>query len=335
MKHSISSQKSEQNADLESIYKTLIDPHLKQVKQENYSDTFPELENWLYIKNLEINGNNKENERKLYKMKNFFLANKLRLVYTVIILAILIGACNMPVTQTESAGQMITLVVPIDNKDFHSMLNTLPWIKNAQITSNDNTNNGEAQVLYRIVLPNTTEEQVKAYAKELESLGGISSLIITSMDYDVKRPLYSAALEHVSILKGFFSISIDATGMSDEELQNEIARKLKEHHGIDMKFRFKTTTDGRRDITIENEHLLDLSKEPGTFELNIEDNNGREKIKLVTKKADPEMFKDKTDEEIRKMLKKEHPELQDRDIVIERDAGEVKVKINIDKKVIK
>ena len=118
---------------------------------------------------------------------------------------------------------------------------------------NENTNNGVKQVLYRIILPNTTEEEAKNYSKELESIGGISLIQISPMDYDVKRPLYSAALHN------FFSIDIDATGMSDEELKNEMERKLKDH-GIDMKFKLHTNPDGRRDIMVDRDGQIDANK---------------------------------------------------------------------------
>ena len=307
-----------------------LEHHLNAVKQENYSGTFPAVENWLYKTNIQLSNQKQLNERKLHKMKNFFFANKLRLVYTIVALLLVIGACNMPVTQTESAGKMITLVVPKDNTDFAAKMNALPWMKNAQISSNENTDNGKQQTLYRIVLQNTTEEEAKNYCKELEAIGGITTIKITGMDYDVKRPLYSAALHN------FFSINIDATGMSDEELKNEMERKMKEQ-GVDMKFKFTTGPDGRRDIMVERDGTIDANKEPQQFEMNIDDNNGKEKIKLMTKKADPHQFDGKTDEEIREMIRKDfnNPDLKDNDIKIDRTGKEVKVKIEVDKKEVK
>ena len=336
MKHSNSSQRSEQNGKLNEIEDKSLEHHFNQLKQENYDSTFPEIESWIYKRSLNLQSNqkltvkNQSNERILHKMKHFFFGTKLRLVYTIIAFAVLIGACNMPVTQTESAGQMITFTIPKENDDFVSKMNELPWIKNAQITSNENTNNGVAQLLYRIVLPNTTKEQVKAYANELEALGGIVTIKITGMDYDVKRPLYSAALHDI------LSIDIDATGKSDEELKNEIESKLREQ-GVDMKFKFTTGPDGRRDITVEHDQLLDANKEPKSFEMNIEDDNGKEKIKLLTQKADPKRFEGKTDSEIREIVKKDigNPELKDSDIIIDRTDKEVKVKVNFDKKEVK
>ena len=336
MKHSNSSQRSEQNGKLNEIEDKSLEHHFNQLKQENYDSTFPEIESWIYKRSLNLQSNqkltvkNQSNERILHKMKHFFFGTKLRLVYTIIAFAVLIGACNMPVTQTESAGQMITFTIPKENDDFVSKMNELPWIKNTQITSNENTNNGVAQLLYRIVLPNTTKEQVKAYANELEALGGIVTIKITGMDYDVKRPLYSAALHDI------LSIDIDATGKSDEELKNEIESKLREQ-GVDMKFKFTTGPDGRRDITVEHDQLLDANKEPKSFEMNIEGDNGKEKIKLLTQKADPKRFEGKTDSEIREIVKKDigNPELKDSDIIIDRTDKEVKVKVNFDKKEVK
>lgn len=330
MKHSISSQKSEQNAELDKKDNTSLEHHLMQVKQENYSDTFPEIENWIYLKNIELNRKNKLNERKLYRMKNFFFANKLRLVYTIIVLAILIGACNMPVTQTESAGQIITLVVPGDDNQFETKMYALPWLKTAQVSVNDNVNNGVKQKVYNIMIPNAAEDEVKKYCKELEALGNISTINITPLNYDVKRPLYSAALH------GFLSIDIDASGKSDEELKNEMESRLKEQ-GIDMKFSVYTTPEGFREIKVQSDNMLDMNKEPRSFEINIEDNNGSEKIKMKTKKADPEQFKGKTDKEIREMVKKDmgNQDLKDRDIIIERNGENVQVKIQFDKKEIK
>lgn len=336
MKHSNLSQRSEQNGKLNEIEDKSLEHHFNQLKQENYDSTFPEIESWIYKRSLNLQSNqkltvkNQSNERILHKMKHFFFGTKLRLVYTIIAFAVLIGACNMPVTQTESAGQMITFTIPKDNADFVNKMNELPWIKNAQITSNENTNNGEAQLLYRIVLPNTTKEQVKAYANELEALGGIVTIKITGMDYDVKRPLYSAALHDI------LSIDIDATGKSDEELKNEIESKLREQ-GVDMKFKFTTGPDGRRDITVEHDQQLDANNEPKSFEMNIEDDNGKEKIKLLTQKADPKRFEGKTDSEIREIVKKDigNPELKDSDIIIDRTGKEVKVKVNFDKKEVK
>lgn len=302
-----------------------LEHHLNEVKRKDYRETFPEVENWLYKTGIQLSNQKQTlHERKLQKMKNFFFANKLRLVYTVIILALLVGACNMPVTQTESAGQMISLTIPANNTEFQQKMNALPWMKNAQVTANENTDGDKSQILYTIILPNATEEEVKAYSRELETLG-VTTIRIKPLNYDLKRPLYSAALDN------FFSIKVDATGMSDQELEQEVQRQLKEQ-GVEMDIRFTTGPDGKRDIKLENH---EMGKDPKSFELTVDENNGNEKIKIYQKKADPEKFKGKTDEEIKKMVKQEHPELKDSDIQIIRDGDKVNVKVERNEKEIK
>jgi hypothetical protein len=332
MTQSGSYQRSEQNAENSSADKKL-DQHFGELKAENYSGSFEEVENWLYRKAIEMNSEKiPVKERKLSGLRNFFFASKQRLAYTIVALLVLVGACNMPVTQTESAGQMITLTVAkADLPGFSEKLNELPWIKNSQVRQNENVNNGEEQVLFTIVLPNTTEEQVKEYAKEVESIGNISTIRIMPMDYDVKRPLYSAALDR------FFSIKIDATGMSDEELQAEVERKLHEQ-GVDMFIRFKTSPEGTREVIQMELHgngNENQNSEPKQYEINIDDKDGREKIKLMQKKGDPNQFKGKTDSEIRQMIREEsgNKDLKDEQIKITRDGEKIQVKVENDVKI--
>jgi hypothetical protein len=330
MTQSGSYQRSEQNAESSSADKKL-DLHFGELKAENHSGSFEEVENWLYRKAIQMNNEKIPiNKRKITGLRNFFFASKIRFAYTVIALLMLIGACNMPVTQTESAGQMITLTIAkADLAGFGEKLNELPWIKNSQVRQNENINNGEEQVLFTIVLPNTTEEQVKEYAKEVESIGNISTIRIMPMDYDVKRPLYSAALDR------FFSIKIDATGMSDEELQAEVERKLHEQ-GVDILIRFKTSPEGTREvIQLELHGNENQNSEPKQYEINIDDKDGREKIKLMQKKADPDQFKGKTDSEIRQMIREEsgNSNLTDDQIKITRDGEKIQVKVENDVKI--
>lgn len=332
MTQSGSYQRSEQNAENTSADKKLKQ-HFGELKAENYSGSFEEVENWLYRKAIEMNNEKIQvKEKKLIGLKNFFFASKLRFAYAVIALLVLIGACNMPVTQTESAGQMITLTIAkADLAGFSEKLNGLTWIKNSQVRQNENVNNGEEQVLFTIVLPNTTEDQVKIYAKEVESIGNISTIRITPMDYDIKRPLYSAALDR------FFSIKIDATGMSDEELQAEVERKLHEQ-GVDMFIRFKTSPEGTREVIQMELHgngNENQNSEPKQYEINIDDKDGREKIKLMQKTADPDHFKGKTDSEIRQMVREEsgNKDLKDEQIKITRDGEKIQVKVENDVKI--
>ena len=298
-----------------------MEQYFSAVKSQDYSDTKADVENWLYKANIQIS--NQKKERELHKMKYFIKANKLKLVYTVIALIVVIGACNLPVTQSENVGNMITWSVDKNNTDAISKIDELQWLKTAdQVDKNGNINNGKEEIIYTVVLQKSTEEQVASFRNDLEKIG-VSALKIIPINNNVKRPLYSAALNN------FFSININATGMSDEELQAEVQRQLKEQ-GVEMNIQFNTDVNGKRDIIIVREKGNETSS-PKSYEINIDDKNGQEKIRLMQKKADPDIFKGKTDQEIRDMVRKDlnNPDLRDEEIHITREDGNVKVKVDV------
>jgi hypothetical protein len=293
--------------------------YLSALKEEDYSASFYRVENWL--KNKTLTNKALKKERNLIKMKNYFLSHKLRIAYTVIFLFALVAACNMPVTQTENVGNMITWSVDKNNTEAISKIDELTWLKTAdEVNKNGNINNGKEEIIYTVILQKSSEEQIASFRNDLEKIG-VSALKIIPFNKDVKRPLYSAALDN------FFSIDINATGMSDEELQAEVQRQLKEQ-GVEMNIQFKTDPNGRRDITIIREKGNDTNT-PKSYEINIDDKNGQEKIKLMQKKTDPDILKGKTDREIRDYVKKENPDLnlQDSEINIIREDGKVKVEV--------
>jgi hypothetical protein len=317
MKQSDSLQKSEQKNSSEPEH------YFNAVKSQVFSSKREDLYNWLYKANIKIK--NKTEERKLHKMKYFITANKLKIVYTVIAFIIAAAACNMPVTQSENVGNMITWSVDKNNTDAISKIDVLPWLKTAdQVNKNGTINNGKEEIVYTVVLQKSTEGQITTLRNDLEKIG-VSALKIIPINNDVKRPLYSAALNN------FFSININATGMSDEELQAEVQRQMKEQ-GVEMNIQFKTDANGKRNIMIVQEKANETST-PKSYEINIDDKNGKEQIKLFNKKVDPDKFKGKTDQEIREMVRKDfnNPDIKDDEIHIIRNGDKVQVKVEVEK----
>lgn len=310
--NSLPNSKQENNNGIPENYRAVL-------KSEDYGSSFERVETWLRNKTEEIQ--NPQKERKLVKMKNYFLSHKIRIAYAVIFLAVIVAACNMPVTQSENVGNMITWSVDKNNTDAISKIDELPWLKTAEtVNINGNINNGKEEIIYTAVLQKSTEEQVASFRNDLEKIG-VSALKIIPINNVVKRPLYSAALDN------FFSININATGMSDEELQTEVQRQLKEQ-GVEMNIQFKTDANGKREIMMV-EVKGNETNTPKSYEINIDDKNGQEKIKLMQKNADPDKFKGKTDAEIRDYVKQENPDLnlQDSEINIIREDGKVKVEV--------
>jgi hypothetical protein len=289
------------------------------VKNENYNESYPQVEAWL--RKISLTSSN-QNERKFSSMKNFIMAHKMRLVYTVIILAVIIGACSMPVTTHETVGYMLTWTVP-QNDDAAQKINALSWIDKSKLTVNENTNNGETVSLYTLLLPNTTQEQVESYNADLEKIKDIKTVNIFPLNEDVKRPLYSAALYK------FFRVNIDATKMNDEELKQEVTRQMKEAGFNNPNVEFKTDEFGRRIFNLKLEHQDNQGKDPQNFELNVNDGNSKEVLKFSTKPLDKEKLKNMTDDQIRQLIKEQHKDLQidDKDILIERKNGDVTINV--------
>jgi hypothetical protein len=307
-----SKQKNRPEEEIPEHYRSVL-------KSGDYSGSFSRVELWLRNKTSE--NQTTIPERSTIKMKNYLFSHKFRIAYAVLILAVLVAACNMPVTTHENVGNMITWSVDKNNTEAINKIDELPWLKTAdQVNKNGNDNNGKEEIIYTVVLQNSTEGQIASFRNDLEKIG-VNALKIIPINNDIKRPLYSAALNN------FFSININATGMSDEELHAEVQRQLKEQ-GVDMNIQFKTDSNGKRNITIVNDKGNGTDG-PKSYEINIDDKNGQEKIKLEQKNADPDEFKGKTDQEIRDYVKQKNPEqnLKDDEIKITHDNGNVQIKV--------
>ena len=146
------------------------------LKNENHNGTLPEVESWLYKADIQLK--NHKTERKLKSMKTYILVHKLKFLYTFIILALLIAACSMPVTQHETMGSAMSWTVDKSNPSVLDDLNKLGWIDKSQLSTNENTNNGKTETLYTLMLPNASEVQVNDYQKQLEKIKGVTSIKI-------------------------------------------------------------------------------------------------------------------------------------------------------------
>ncbi len=324
MKQSDSSPKPNATDNADSNGAEKLERYFAALKNADYSDTFPKVESWLYKTNTQME--NQKKERKLKKMKQYFLANKLRLAYPIIFLAILIAACSMPVTQTETVGHMMTWTTPNGDTQAQEQIKNLDWIKGAQLSISENNDNGKLETLYSALLPGSSGNQVDAYKRDLERIKDITSIKVMPLQENVKRPLYSAALNK------FFRVNINAEGMSDQDLKKEVERQLREQ-GVNANIDFTTGPDGKRNIRMQIPDLKNTN-DPKDFEVNINDGNNDQTLKVITKKpSDVNKYKGKSDDEIRKMVRDElgNQNLKDNEITITREGDDVKIKVEVEK----
>ncbi|MDQ3022427.1 MAG: hypothetical protein M3R36_17950 [Bacteroidota bacterium] len=316
MKQSSSSPKSK-----ESNYKK----YFEELRKENFDESFPSTESWLRsIDTNLINSKNEKSERKftIMKIKNYFTANKFKLAYTFLILAFFVAACNYPVTQQESAGDVMKWSVSKNDTEALNKIENLDWIRNGEVNINEENINGQDVINYSFIIPKEKHASVSDYEKQLEAIG-VNDINLIPLNETVKRPVYSA------LLNDLFKIDINASNMSDAELEREITTQLK-NAGLEVaQIDFKNDSEGRRvlKIVIPDGQL----KADGGFDMTIKDGNNITKMKEVRKtgEGDHERFKGKTDEEIRKMIREDLqvPDLKDDQIEIIRKDGNVMVKV--------
>ncbi len=289
------------------------------LKNENHNGTLPEVESWLYKADIQLK--NHKTERKLRSMKTYFFTHKLKFLYTFIILALLIGACSMPVTQHETLGTILTWVVDKNNTSAQDEINKLSFIKNGNLSKSENDNNGQKSTVYTLVMPNATEKDAKDYAKQIESIPGVLTMTLLPVGQDVKRPLYSAALNSI------FKIDIDATNMTDKEVEEQLTKQMREAGMEPTTVFISKDANGHRMIRMN----MDDQKEPQSFEMNIKDGNDHEVFKTMTKHDDGE-FKGLTDKQIRDKVRQDtgNPNLKDSEIQITREGENVKVKLEVE-----
>lgn len=312
MKPTNSSQKSKESKE------DIFNP----IKNENYDESFPRAEQWLRTANSNLLNEKKERN---YNFMKYFAANKLKLAYTFLILAFVVAACNYPVTQHETIGEVISWDVSAENTDAVSKIDALDLLKNGDYTCDRKGTNGQDIFHYNLVVKDVAPEKIAEFKKRLESIAGVGIITSVPLNETITRPVYSAALNEI------FKININAANKSDDELRNEITEQLKKAGVQDMQIDFERDAKGHRMIKF----IRPLNDQHGNggFDVTISDGNTVNHLKELRKTGDKnaDRFKGKSDDEIRQMVKEDFKEvnLTDDQIKIQREGDNVKVKVSV------
>jgi len=298
----------------------------RMLNKVNYEDSFDSAAGWL--NGIKVESQTNYPERRIKKMKEFFLASKIRIAYAVLALAFVVAACNYPVTSNETAGDVLTWTVDPTNPEAMKQVKSLSWLSKGPVKVEARNINGVEEQLYSFVVPKENHGKVSAYKSELERIAGVGSVKLLELSQTVKRPVYSALLHEL------FQININATNMSDDELKSEITTQLQSAGISGATVKIEVNGNARR-VNIE---FAENSIPPnGGFDMTITDGNNLEKIKQLRKDSGtPGKFNGKTDEEIRRMVREDFPDddLRDDEIQIIREGNDVKVKVVKEREVV-
>ncbi|MBI5403423.1 MAG: hypothetical protein HY959_08460 [Ignavibacteriae bacterium] len=296
-----------------------MEDFIKKLKEKNHDNSFEKTSGWLTESSRKLNL--KKLNRRKSKMKEYILKHKIQFA-VIILAAILIAACNMPVTQSDTVGYALSWTTSgTDNKTVADNLQKLSWYGNSSVTAESKNINGQEIVEYKLIVQSNDDKLVTSYKNDLEKIKELTSIKIMPLNENVKRPVYSAALH------SFFKIDINSDKMTDEEVQKEITRQLESAGFNNMTVSYKPDEKGKKRLEIKLKSGSGTENK-GHMEVNVENKNGKEVIKMKTGQPDVDLSK-MTDAEIRAYVKKQNPEdeLQDSEITIERNGNNVNVKV--------
>lgn len=313
-------QNSNMNKDLNNDRK-----YWQKLRSENHENTFPKVEAWINNLNSEKPYNFKLNT--IQSMKNFFAINKFKLVYSLLLLAVVFAACNVPVTQNETIGNALNWKVSKSSTEAINKISSLPWIDKSKLSVLEQTEGDKTFLDYNLVLEAKSNDDVQNYMKQLQDIKDIAAINLFPLNQTTKRPLYAAALH------SFFRVDVDATNMSDAEVNAELERQLKEAGIEAITVDFKKNANGERMLEIHAAESglngMEDAVKNKDFELSVKDGNNEQFIKTRTK-SDALNLEGKTDDEIKKAIiedmKKNGTDVKPEDLKIVRDEkGNVKV----------
>jgi len=300
-----------------------MDEHIKKLKEKKYDNTFDNTSAWLFDSQTKLLNRNKQ--RRFFKMKEYFLKHKLQFAI-IVLAAILIAACNMPVTQDDTVGYVLSWTAPgSSNTSVTEQLSKFSWYKNSNITMDVRNNNGVETTEYKLIVQSENDKLVMSYKNDLEKIKELNTIKVIPLNESVKRPVYSAALH------SFFKIDIKANKMTDGQVQAEIKKQLEAAGYNDLDVSYKNNENGKKRLEIK---LKEGIKNEGNknIQVDVNDKNGEQVIKMKTMEPGVD-FSKMTDDEIRAYVKEKNKEdnLSDKDIMIIREGNNVK--INVQKEV--
>ncbi|HEX2786782.1 MAG TPA: hypothetical protein VHP32_02675 [Ignavibacteria bacterium] len=298
----------------------------KNVKSESYDSSYDEFDFWFRKKTL----NNQSNQtmKNSFNLKYFLSHNRIKLAIIAFLL-LTIAACNMPVTSTNTLGYLLSWESPRESSSI--MMEEVGKIDKKFISTHEisGSNDGKTE-LHHMILQDLTGAEAENISNKIRSVAGVSNVKLTPMTDSETMPLYSYALEN------FLKIEINREGKTDEEVTAEIYKQLEQSGFKGAKVSYENI-NGKKRLMVTDFNM----PEGGQLEINVDNNNGSEVIKLKKMPlGDEKPFENMTDEQIREQVKKDNPGVQDKDITIERTIGkdgkpEVKIKVERDEEVTK
>ena len=290
-----------------------MDRYWDKIRQEKYDGSFERTTKALFR-------NQNSQTKSKHKMKTFILKHKVKLA-VAIFLAFIVGACNYPVNHEKNIGYAFSWTSKPENEKFVSLsLNKLTWLSNAPLTINIKNNNGTDIAEFNTVLQGIDEQTAMLHKNDLEKIKEINSVKVFPLTEHSTVPLYSAALEK------FFRIEVSSSGKSEAEIIAEIQQQLRAN-GFENAVVSYENTGGHNKLMIK---FPDNSNLEGKNMEVIVGGDGKEEIVKFKSAVGIGINGNMSDEEIKRKVIEDNPNLKPEEIKIIREGGKVKVEVEKD-----
>ncbi|MFV1884771.1 MAG: hypothetical protein ACMZ7B_09805 [Balneola sp.] len=219
----------------------------ENLKKHDHSASFDGLGEWL-----------DQNSKQTKPMKNIY-----KVAASLIITALVLVACTVPLEQEEEIGYMIKGIADTESVNLKSKLAEIPGLKISQLSVHDvifeqeKTGIQSASKLSELimVLPEANYDAAVENKSKLMAAFDFQSIEILPIEETVERPLYEVALNK-------FDIKL-RPDISDSEIAERIDEFLHENSSIEGKSNVFTDENGVRYVEIVIEEELDGAKELG------------------------------------------------------------------------
>jgi len=292
-----------------------MDKYWDKIRQEKYDNTFERTTKAL-LRNQTLNP--KGNLLRKTKMKSFILEHKYKIIL-VIFFALIVGACNYPVTTENTVGYALSWTTKSENqKMVAESTKNFSWTKNAAMNMNVKNIGGSEIAEFNIILQNTDEKAAMSYKTDLEKIKEINSVKILPLKESITRPIYAAALY------SFFRVDISSKGKSESEVKAEIEKQLRDN-GFENSIVTFDNVEGKQRLMIKFPENANMN---GTnMEVRVNGDGKEEVVKMKSIKGSG-IEKNMTDEEIkRKIIDDNGGDLKPEDIKIIREGDKIKVEV--------
>lgn len=287
-----------------------MDRYWDKIRQEKYDGSFERTTKALF-RNQNLQTKSK------HKMKTFILEHKVKIAVAVF-LVFIVGACNYPVNHEKNIGYAFSWTSKPENEKIVSQsLNKLPWLSNAPLTINIKSANGIDIAEFNTVLQGIDEQTAMLHKNDLEKIKEINSVKVFPLTEHSTVPLYSAALEK------FFRIEVSSSGKTEAEIIAEIQKQLKENG-------FENAIVSYEKIGDHNRLMIKFPENSSLNGQNMEvivGGDGKEEVVKLKSAIGIGINGNMSDDEIKRKVIEDNPNVKSNEIKIIREDGKVKVEV--------